>query len=201
MREKPQQSRREEYAEATRMALIDAAREIFVEEGFQQAGVEAIARRARVTRGAFYHHFADKQALFEALVVDLQADAAQRLTATARVQGDPFARISAGAKAFLEICLEPAYRRLVIQEAPVVLGSRRSREIGDAYAFGMLGRALVELKAAGSIAIDDAELAGRMIAAMICETAILLGDAPRPKAMKRDALDIIDRVFRAFAPQ
>lgn len=193
-------SRREEYAEATRAALIEAAREIFVAEGFQQAGVEAIARRARVTRGAFYHHFEDKQALFEALVVALQADAAQRMTTTARVETDPFVRLNAGARAFLKVCQEPAYRRLVIQDAPAVLGSKRCREISGTYAFGILGRALAELRNAGVIAVDDTELASRMIGTMICEAAMLLGEAKAPKALERNANAIIDRVFRALAP-
>jgi AcrR family transcriptional regulator len=200
MSENPTQSRRDEYAEITRTALIDAAREIFVEAGFQQAGIEAIARRARVTRGAFYHHFVDKQALFEALVIELQANAALRLTESARAEGDPFARLRAGARAFLEVCVDPAYRRLVIQDAPAVLGSKRSREIGEAYAFGILGQALVDMKSTGLIVVDDPWLAGRMIGAMICEAAVLLGDADQPKALERHALEIVDRAFRALAP-
>jgi AcrR family transcriptional regulator len=199
MTEKPVLSRREEYAEATREALLNAAREIFVEEGFTQASVEAIARRARVTRGAFYHHFDDKQALFEALVVALQADAAERLAQGAAGEGAPFARLRAGAKTFLAVCLEPAYRRLVIQDAPAVLGSRRCREIGQTYAFGRLGQALSALKSAGLIDIENETLAGRMVGAMICEAALLLEDVENASKLEHQALEIIDRAFEALA--
>lgn len=79
----PPKSRREEYADATRQALISAAGELFASQGYQQVGIEAIARSARVTRGAFYHHFADKAELFDALVGALQEQAAAKVQAAA----------------------------------------------------------------------------------------------------------------------
>ena len=89
-------SRREEYTEATRQALLSAGREIFAREGFQAAGIEAISRAARVTRGAFYHHFDDKQALFDAVVVAMQVEAAARVEETARVEQKIWDRLSTG---------------------------------------------------------------------------------------------------------
>lgn len=198
MNERPVQTRREEYADATRAALLDAAKEVFVEEGFQQAAVETIARRARVTRGALYHHFEDKKALFEALVIALQADAASRLVPKAQGTADPLSRVISGTRAFLAICTEPAYRRLVIQEAPAVLGSKRCRAIEEEYTYGLLIQALKGLKASGVIGIDNAELAARLIGAMVCETALLLEDAKQPRVLERQAMDIVERVFAAI---
>ena len=74
-------SRREEYADATRAALLETAREMFTRDGYQETGIEAVARATRVTRGAFYHHFEDKRALFEALVIELQRGAASAIAA------------------------------------------------------------------------------------------------------------------------
>jgi AcrR family transcriptional regulator len=199
MSDKPVTSRRDEYADATRSALLDAAREAFVAEGFQQAAVEAISRRARVTRGAFYHHFADKKALFEALVVALQADATTRLAQRARLAGQPLDRLRQGIRGFLEVCAEPAYRRLVIQDAPAVLGPRRCREIEDEHVQGLLVRALKELKAAGVIDVADATLAARMIGAMVCEAALMQQDARQPRALERHALALVDRFLAALA--
>ncbi len=198
MKDKTVLSRREEYADATRTALLEAAKEVFVADGYQQAAVETIARKARVTRGAFYHHFDDKKALFEALVVALQADAATRLVQRAKAASQPLARLKLGTKAFLDVCTEQAYRRLVIQDAPAVLGMQRCREIGQQYSFGLLTRALAELKEAGVIKIANAELTGRMIGAMVCEAALLLENAKQPKALERQALDVVDRVFSSL---
>lgn len=195
MVEKAALSRREKYAEETRGALLDAAREAFVEDGFQKASIETIARRAHVTRGAFYHHFQDKQALFAALVIELQADAAARISTGASSEGAPIARLVSGVRTFLEICVEPPYRRLVIQDAPAVLGSRHCREIAETYAFGLMGRALEGLKAAGLIDVDNPALAGRMIGSMVCEAALLLEDAQDQRQLKQQALEIVERAI------
>jgi hypothetical protein len=96
--------------------------------------------------------------------------------------------------------MEPAYRRLVIQDAPAVLRSKRCREIGRAYAFGLLGRALSDLKNAGVIVVENEALAGRMLGAMICEAALVLEDVPDPKAIQRQALQIVDRAFASLSP-
>jgi AcrR family transcriptional regulator len=191
-------SRREEYSDATRGALIEAAREIFTERGYQATGIEAIARSARVTRGAFYHHFADKKALFDALVVELQQRCAAQVVAKARLLAEPWDRLVAGCHAFLEAAVEPGYQRLAIQEAPAALGSVRCREIGEAYPFGLMINALGDLKAAGVIEVGDPRLAGRMIGAMICEAALLLTDSADSAALKREADAIVERTLGMF---
>ena len=192
-------SRREEYAETTREALLEAARQLFVTEGYGQAGVEAIARAARVTRGAFYHHFEDKAALFEALVERLQAKAAARVRQAAADVADPNRRLLVGAEAFLEACVAPDYRRLVIEDAPAVLGAARCRAIEDRYAIGMMVAAITDLKAAGRFGVSDPVLAARMIAAMLCEAALLIGEAEDPTPLRRAALEIVEQVFRTFS--
>src|SRR3954465_1807894 len=91
-----ERTRREEYTEATRQALMAAGRDIFAREGYQAAGIEPISRSARVTRGAFYHHFEDKKALFEAVVIELQAEAVSRVNERSRTQRKTWERLFAG---------------------------------------------------------------------------------------------------------
>src|SRR3954464_15403159 len=100
-RNKPVKSRREENTEATREALLTAGRDIFAREGYQAAGMEAISRMARVTRGAFYHHFEDKKALFDAVVVSMQSDVAVRVERAARTQPKIWERLGEGLGAYL----------------------------------------------------------------------------------------------------
>lgn len=201
MDESATRSRREEYADATRVALLDAARELFVAEGYNRVGVEAISRAARVTRGAFYHHFADKPALFEALAIRLQAEALAKVTAASVQAADPAARLSAGVAAFLDVCVEPSYRRLVIEDAPAILGATRCREIEDGSAIGAMVAALEARAAAGRFDPPDPRLAARMIASMLCEAALQLPAAAAPERTKRDALEIVRRVLAAFDPE
>ena len=191
-------SRREEYSETTRAALIEAAGELFLKEGYQQAGVQAIARSARVTRGAFYHHFADKPAIFEALVIQLQAAAAVRVRDKAETGKDAWQRLAFSIEAFLDICSEPAYRRLVIEAAPAVLGSARSHQIEDDHALGGMIKAMIELKRRGELNVGDPWLAGRMIARMVCEAALLLSASDEPAKLRRNAIGIVERTLSAF---
>lgn len=191
-------SRREEYSEATRQALLAAGQAIFTAVGFQAAGLEAISLAARVTRGAFYHHFEDKKALFDALLVDLQAKAASQVRAKAAAGKTPWDRLTLGLGAFLEASIDPAYRRLAIQEAPAALGPARCREIAEAYPFGLLIGALQAMKDTGEMDIEDPRLAGWMIGSMVCEAALLLEVAEDQEAMKRKALALVERTLAGF---
>jgi AcrR family transcriptional regulator len=193
-------SRREEYADTTRAALLDAACALFVAGGYNQVGVEAISRAARVTRGAFYHHFADKPALFEALVIRLQAEALAKVSTASAKMTDPADRLKAGSAAFLDICVEPSYRRLVIEDAPAILGTARCREIEEDSVIGVMVAALMARHEAGRFNPPDPRLAARMIASMLCEAAIQLPTARDFERMRHDALEIVDRVLAAFDP-
>jgi AcrR family transcriptional regulator len=194
----PYKSRREEYAEATRQALLAAARALFTEEGYQETNIEAIARAARVTRGAFYYHFEDKKALLDAVVVMLQAGAAQSVATRALVTHDPWEQLQIGVDAYLDACLEPSYRRLVIQEAPAVLGTARARAIDDAYTLALLMATLKRLSQEGELECEDADLLSRMLGAMICEVALLLPDAESPPRLREHARAVVGRVLSAF---
>jgi AcrR family transcriptional regulator len=195
---KPERSRREEYTEATRQALLSAGREIFAREGYQAAGIEAISRAARVTRGAFYHHFEDKKALFDAVVVALQMEATASTEAKSRVHPKIWDRLTAGIDAYLDVCLEPAYARIVIQEAPAVLGNARYREIEEAYPMALLTASLNALKRDGELDFEDIDLLSRMVDAMICEVAILLPQAEHPKKLRERGQKIIGSLLEVF---
>src|SRR5437588_6589785 len=103
-------SLRERQAEATRQLLVAVARDLFAERGYSGTSVEEIIQRAGVARGALYHHFPGKDALFRAVYDDVQADIASRVVATALAAEEPWAGVRAGLGAFLDACLEPEFR-------------------------------------------------------------------------------------------
>lgn len=194
----PTKSRREEYTEATRQALLAAGREAFTKSGYQSAGMEAISRAARVTRGAFYHHFADKRALFDAVVVSMQAEAAARIEAAARTQRKTWDRLTTGIEAYLDACEEPAYARIVIQEAPAVLGEARYREIEETYPTALLLATLRALKRDGELDFEDTDLLGRLLDAMICKVGVLLPQSDDPKKLRKSGQRIVGIVLETF---
>ncbi|HEX2175109.1 MAG TPA: TetR/AcrR family transcriptional regulator [Nocardioidaceae bacterium] len=148
----PVKSRRDQYSEATRAALLDAATALFFERSFAGAALEDVAAAAQVTRGAVYHHFTNKRDLFEAVLDALEAQAKQRVTAATQGVHDPWDAAMTGLDAFLEQCCDPVYGRLVWQEGPVALGWARWKECEEQHAYGLIEGFVRALIDAGRIA-------------------------------------------------
>jgi AcrR family transcriptional regulator len=117
---------------------------MFTEEGFALTRTDELVRRAGVTRGALYHHFPSKEALFAAVFEDIEREVSRRsLHAAATVAArDPLAGLKLGLDAFLDACLEPDVARIMLVDAPSVLGWDAWREIDEQYAFGQTAAAL-----------------------------------------------------------
>jgi len=141
-------SRREIYSEATRAALLDQATALFAERGYAGTSLEDVAAASQVTRGAVYHHFASKQALFEA-VLDLQEARATTEILTAATAATPWDAAMLALDAYLTRCCDPVYGRLVWLEGPAALGWRRWRECERNYAYGLVERFIRDLVGGG----------------------------------------------------
>jgi AcrR family transcriptional regulator len=120
--------RRAECSATTKRALVDVARDLFTEHGYASTSLDAIVAGADVTKGALYHHFAGKQALFEAVFERVEHEASKAIHDRIKTEPDPWAKARAGLRAFLEVVRDPTYRRVVIQDGPAVLGYERFRE-------------------------------------------------------------------------
>jgi len=193
-----QRTRREEYAAATRQALLVAGQDVFASEGYQAAGIETISRAARVTRGAFYHHFEDKRALFDAVVVSLQAEAAARVQETSKGEAKIWERLYTGIDAYLDVSIEPSYARIVVQEAPVVLGTARFAEIEEKYPMALLKATLKALKREGELVFDDIDMLGRMLDAVICELSIMLAASSDQRKIRARGHRVIEGMLNSF---
>jgi AcrR family transcriptional regulator len=196
-----QRSRREEYSEATRTALIDAARRNFAANGYAATAIETVAREARVTRGALYHHFADKRALFEAVVRETQADLVRQVDEAAlRQAGGPFERLDAGLAAFLHASHASDYRRIVLEDAPSVLGWQRWREIDNDFALGNLTTGLQALIDAGLLRPVPAELFAHLLMGAFAEVALMVASAADPDTTAVEARKLLMSFIAASAP-
>ena len=131
-------SRRAEYSASTRRALVDVATELFTERGYAHTSLDEIVGGARVTKGALYHHFSGKQALFESVFEKVEERAARDIHKAVRGTRDPWEKALGGLRAFLAVLQEPAYRRIVIADGPAVLGYERYREQEESTTFGIV---------------------------------------------------------------
>ena len=131
-------TRRQDYSASTKRALVEVASELFTEQGYAGTSLDEIVAGARVTKGALYHHFSGKQALFEAVFENVEDQASRSIRRAVRGHKDPWEKARAGLRAFLEVCQQPAYRRVVIAEGPAVLGYERYREQEERSTFGIV---------------------------------------------------------------
>jgi AcrR family transcriptional regulator len=180
-----QPSRRRTQAqrtEATRGALIAAARRLFTERGYEEVGTEEIVRAAGVTRGALYHHFGGKRELLEAAYEQLEAESTERVARV--VLGSelesPLAAMRAGIEAFLDECAEPELRRIALHEAPAVLGWERWREIGAANGLGLIEASLSAAVEAGEIRPVPVGPTAHLLLGALDEAAMLVARSADP---------------------
>jgi AcrR family transcriptional regulator len=192
-------SRREMYSEATRAALLEEATALFAERGYAGTSLEDVASASQVTRGAVYHHFASKQALFEA-VLDLQEARATAEVLAAATAADPWDAALLALDAFLSQSCDPTYGRLVWLEGPAALGWHRWRECEQKYAYGLVERFIRDL-------VDAGYLDGRAFDSLVKFCFWMLGGAglalaeapPEDKARVRaDWAYLIGRAFGAL---
>jgi AcrR family transcriptional regulator len=131
-------SRRQQYSASTKRALVEVATRLFTEQGYAGTSLDAIVAGAQVTKGALYHHFSGKQALFEAVFEKVEADASNRIGRRIRTTKDPWEKAVLGLREFLDVVQQAEYSRIVIQEGPVVLGYERYREQEERSTFGIV---------------------------------------------------------------
>lgn len=183
---------------ATRAALLKAARTIFAEQGYGAAVTEEIVRRAKVTRGALYHHFEDKRALFDAVASDVAREIAERIDAETPMD-DPLRALIVGTGAFLDACLDPAVRRIYLIDAPAVLGWHRWREIDAPHGVRSLREgvsAMLAERPDDALSVDATTF---LLAGAFNEAALWIAEAKDEKAARR-AMDrslaaLIERLF------
>jgi AcrR family transcriptional regulator len=186
-----------ERSEATRAALMAAARPLFAQRGFAGVGTEEIVRAAGVTRGALYHQFRDKQELFAAVFEQLEAELAQRVAAAGAAAGtsDPLAALRAGTDAWLDACTEPEVQRIVLLDAPAVLGSERSREIGLSYHLGLVEIALQAAIDAGKLTPQPVRGLAHVLIGAVDEAALYVATADDQAAARAEVGAVLDRVL------
>ncbi|HEY9565903.1 MAG TPA: TetR/AcrR family transcriptional regulator [Nocardioides sp.] len=134
----PGSSRRAQYSASTKRALVEAAADLFTENGYASTSLDAIVSAAQVTKGALYHHYSGKQALFEAVFEQVEGSAAQAIARAVKGVQDPWEKSLEGLRAFLDVVQDPTYRRVVIQEGPAVLGYERFREREERSSFAIV---------------------------------------------------------------
>lgn len=184
---------------ATRDALVAAARGLFAERSFAEVPTDAIVAAAGVTRGALYHQFADKTALFEAVLVAVEADIARRLAGEVAAAGitDPVEALRQAVRTWLDICAEPEIHRITLVDGPSVLGWGRWRELCQQHIFGLVEVLLRRGMEAGRILPQPLRPLTHVLMGASDEAGLYVAEAAdRPRA-RAEMIAILDRLIEA----
>jgi AcrR family transcriptional regulator len=195
-------TRRAEYAEQTRAALLAAAARAFADQGFTSTSITQIAEAARVTKGAVYHHFSDKNSLFEAVMHQYNEAAQQKVyDAIAQHPDDLWGAAMAALEATLDMCADPVAGRLIYLEGPTGLGWKRWRELERQYTHHNVRQLLLSSIEAGIFPADiPREALTQLMSGMITHAGIALAEtsARSRKRIRRELQDAIIRVLRGL---
>ncbi len=163
---------------ATRAKLVRAARVLFARHGYAAVGTEQIVRRAGVTRGALYHHFAAKEDLFLAVYEQVEHDLTTRLIGLVSEAASPMDAMRIGIRTFLEACRTPEMQRIVLVDGPAVLGWERWREIAQENGLGLTEGVLTAAIEAGEIEPIAVTPLAHMLGGALDEAALLIVNDP-----------------------
>lgn len=201
MQEK-RQSNAEKHA-ATRAALLATARALFAAKGYAATGTEEVVAQAEVTRGALYYHFADKQALFTAVVEQVAQEVLRAIERAAAKAKSPLDALVKGTQAFMDACLEPGARQIYLIDAPSVIGWQKWREIDARHGMGSL-RMGIEAALAGLPRGQrlPAEALTYLLSGAMNEAVLWLAEAKDETAARKAADAVLKRLLELlFTPE
>jgi AcrR family transcriptional regulator len=195
----PPSSLRAEQVAQTRTALVTAARRLFGGKGFAATSVEDIVREARVTTGALYHHFPTKAAVFEAVFEQVHADLLMASAEAAASADGAIELLTAGFGAFLDKVLDPEVQRIVITDAPAVLGMARFIELDERPAIEATVAVIEDANRSGALRVDDPQTLARMLFGALTRAGLLIASSPDPKATRDAVAATLRAMITGFA--
>jgi AcrR family transcriptional regulator len=192
-------NRNAERGRATREHLVDVATGLFAADGYDATSIEAVMRAAGVSKGALYHHFPGKDALFEA-VLDRATERIEAALATASAGvRSPVELVRIGCLTWIRLAVDPVVQQIMLIDAPAVLGWQRWRERDEANTLGALRAALTHAARQGGLDPRHVDVFAHALLATANELAIMIARAEHPTGALAEAEDaftaLLDRIL------
>ena len=190
-----------ERSAATRDALVTAGRALFGARGYADVGTEEVVRAAGVSRGALYHHFADKAELFAAVLESVEETTNARVVAAVLAAGpdDPITAMQRGTAAFLDVCAEPEMARIMLIDAPAVLGAQGWSDASTESDIGLVVQLITHGIELGRIRPQPAVPLARILLGALREAALFLASAPDPAAAREEVGAVLNGIIESVA--
>jgi AcrR family transcriptional regulator len=194
-------SKRAARGRATRDQLIEVATGLFAAHGYEDTSIEAVLVAAGVSRGALYHHFTGKDALFEAVVENIEDGITASLTTEIAAAPDAVAMVYTGSLAWIDLAADPVIQQVILTDAPAVLGWERWRALNEKYALGATRAVLQQVADEGHLTPDLVTPFAHMILAAIDEVAVVVArSADREAAVAEGKAAVREFLRRLLTP-
>src|SRR5438445_8143051 len=183
---------------ATKSRLEKVARDLFAARGFEAVSAEELVAKADVTRGALYHHYDGKEGLFAAVVETVMRELHAELVRQTAGLTDPLAALERGIGVFLKACSEPSVQRILLVDAPAVLGWQRWREMDAEYGLGLIRQALAAAVAMGLLVRRDVDVLAHLLLGSLTEAAMVVARSPSPTRARKGAEQALAAMIEAW---
>jgi AcrR family transcriptional regulator len=184
-----------ERTRTTQDALIRTARRLFAERGYAHVPADEIAAEAGLTRGALYHHYADKQALFRVVFEALEGEITDEIRAAADEHSVGWVSVTAALTTFLDVCQRPEVVQIALTDAPAVLGWQAWREIEARHGLGLITEHLQALSGAGLLVRAPVPMLAQLTVSAVIEAALLIANADDQDAARAEAGEALLAMF------
>lgn len=180
---------------ATREHLIEVATTLFAERGYEDTSIETVLQVASVSRGSLYHHFKNKEALFEAVLEAIENETGLRVMEAAASATDPKEILRLGSLAWVQLAGDPVVQRVLLIDAPAVLGWDRWRALEERHALGLIRGVLAAIAEQGELDPELVDVFSHVILAAINEIALLIARSDQPDRETQVGAGAIDEVL------
>jgi AcrR family transcriptional regulator len=186
---------RNDRGQATRQHIVATATRLFTEEGYENTSIDLVLRASGLSRGALYHHFSSKEAVFTAVLETAEAQIAEQVAAAARAADNPLDALRAGCAVWLDMARDPTVRRIVLTDAPSVVGWRAWREIDGRYGLGLLKGGLGFAASAGRVPHDMVDVYAHILLAVLIEVAMLIARSEDEAGSMRTGRAAVEQIL------
>lgn len=184
-------------AAGTRRDLLQHARKLFAQKGYAESSTDEVVRRAKVTKGALYHHFSNKLELYRAVVADMERELVAKMAEAADGAKTPHTKLEAACRAYLDACLDSSLTRILVLEAPVVLGWKEWCELAHQHEIAALATYLESVVATSATGERPLEMAHVLLGALNT-SARVIAQAEDPAKARTQVKATIDRLLKGF---
>jgi AcrR family transcriptional regulator len=184
---------RKEMIEETKGKLLEAAREAFGTIGYANTSMDELTASVGLTRGALYHHFGDKKGLLAAVVDEIDQEMDNRLHDISNAAATPWEGFVGRCRAYIEMAIEPEIQRIILRDAPSVLGNGFTHP-SQSQCLATMATMLQQFMDEGIIAVTDSHSLARMLNGGLMNAAFWLAnsqDAEKELAVALHSLGVV----------